>query len=91
MTFFAMVNDPSEANSSLVVRPDLFPSGDGSTLVLECVAVHTIDAEDSDAPLPEGLSLEKKDVSALHPIGRLGRVEEVAEAVLWRARTRRLL
>src|SRR4029450_10203010 len=25
VTFFAMVNDPSEANSSLVVLPDVFP------------------------------------------------------------------
>jgi NAD(P)-dependent dehydrogenase (short-subunit alcohol dehydrogenase family) len=25
----------------------------------------------------------KKDLAALHPIGRIGRVEEVADAVLW--------
>jgi len=30
-----------------------------------------------------GLSMEKNDLSTLHPIGRLGRVDEVAEAVLW--------
>src|SRR5439155_8924779 len=29
------------------------------------------------------LSMEKNDLSTLHPIGRLGRVDEVAEAVLW--------
>ena len=29
------------------------------------------------------LSMKKNDLSTLHPIGRLGRVEEVAEAVLW--------
>jgi NAD(P)-dependent dehydrogenase (short-subunit alcohol dehydrogenase family) len=30
-----------------------------------------------------GLNMEKNDFSTLHPIGRIGRVEEVAEAVLW--------
>ena len=29
------------------------------------------------------LNTKKDDLSALHPIGRIGRVEEVAEAVLW--------
>jgi NAD(P)-dependent dehydrogenase (short-subunit alcohol dehydrogenase family) len=27
--------------------------------------------------------MEKNDLSTLHPIGRMGRVDEVAEAVLW--------
>src|SRR5205814_10364784 len=30
-----------------------------------------------------GLNMKKDDLSALHPIGRIGRAEEVAEAVLW--------
>jgi len=30
-----------------------------------------------------GLSMEKNDLSMLHPIGRMGRVDEVAEAVSW--------
>jgi NAD(P)-dependent dehydrogenase (short-subunit alcohol dehydrogenase family) len=33
--------------------------------------------------LADGLSMKKDDLVPLHPIGRLGRVEEVAEAVLW--------
>jgi len=41
-----------------------------------------IDTEMVDR-IAAGLSMEKNDISSLHPIGRLGRVEEVAEAVLW--------
>ena len=41
-----------------------------------------IDTEMSDRLAAE-LSMKKNDLSTLHPIGRLGRVEEVAEAVLW--------
>jgi len=41
-----------------------------------------IDTEMVDR-LADGLSMKKEDLSTLHPIGRLGRVEEVAEAVLW--------
>jgi NAD(P)-dependent dehydrogenase (short-subunit alcohol dehydrogenase family) len=41
-----------------------------------------IDTEMVDR-LAEGLSMKKADLAPLHPIGRLGRVEEIAEAVLW--------
>jgi len=41
-----------------------------------------IDTEMVDR-LAEGLSMKKDDLVQFHPIGRLGRVEEVAEAVLW--------
>src|ERR1043165_6987900 len=41
-----------------------------------------IDTEMVDR-LAEGLSMKKDDLVQFHPVGRLGRVEEVAEAVLW--------
>jgi NAD(P)-dependent dehydrogenase (short-subunit alcohol dehydrogenase family) len=41
-----------------------------------------IDTEMVDR-IAAGLSVEKNNLSTLHPIGRMGRVEEVAEAVLW--------
>jgi NAD(P)-dependent dehydrogenase (short-subunit alcohol dehydrogenase family) len=41
-----------------------------------------IDTEMVDR-LADGLSMKKDDLVPLHPIGRLGRVEEIAEAVLW--------
>jgi NAD(P)-dependent dehydrogenase (short-subunit alcohol dehydrogenase family) len=41
-----------------------------------------IDTEMVDR-IAAGLNVEKNTLSTLHPIGRLGRVEEVAEAVLW--------
>ena len=41
-----------------------------------------IDTEMVDR-LAAGMSMKKDDLSTLHPIGRIGRVEEVAEAVLW--------
>jgi NAD(P)-dependent dehydrogenase (short-subunit alcohol dehydrogenase family) len=41
-----------------------------------------IDTEMVDR-LAEGLGMKKDDLVQFHPIGRLGRVEEVAEAVLW--------
>src|SRR3954454_167738 len=33
--------------------------------------------------LADGMNLKKDDLTPFHPIGRLGRVEEVAEPVLW--------
>ena len=41
-----------------------------------------IDTEMVDR-LAGGMNMKKDDLSTLHPIGRIGRVEEVAEAVLW--------
>jgi NAD(P)-dependent dehydrogenase (short-subunit alcohol dehydrogenase family) len=41
-----------------------------------------IDTEMVDR-LAEGMNVKKDDLTTFHPIGRLGRVEEVAEAVLW--------
>ena len=41
-----------------------------------------IDTEMVDR-LADGMNMKKGDLSTLHPIGRIGRVEEVAEAVLW--------
>jgi NAD(P)-dependent dehydrogenase (short-subunit alcohol dehydrogenase family) len=41
-----------------------------------------IDTEMIDR-LADGLNTKKDDLSTLHPVGRIGRVEEVAEAVLW--------
>src|SRR5437763_1674415 len=41
-----------------------------------------IDTEMVDR-LTAGMNVQKDDLTAFHPIGRLGRVEEVAEAVLW--------
>ena len=33
--------------------------------------------------LADGMNVKKDELTTFHPIGRLGRVEEVAEAVLW--------
>jgi NAD(P)-dependent dehydrogenase (short-subunit alcohol dehydrogenase family) len=41
-----------------------------------------IDTEMVDR-LAEGFSMKKDDLVTFHPIGRVGRVEEVAEAVVW--------
>jgi NAD(P)-dependent dehydrogenase (short-subunit alcohol dehydrogenase family) len=41
-----------------------------------------IDTEMVDR-LTDGMNMKKDDLTAFHPIGRIGRVEEVAEAVLW--------
>jgi NAD(P)-dependent dehydrogenase (short-subunit alcohol dehydrogenase family) len=41
-----------------------------------------IDTEMVDR-LADGMNMKKGDLSSLHPIRRIGRVEEVAEAVLW--------
>src|SRR2546423_7519587 len=41
-----------------------------------------IDTEMVDR-LTDGMNMKKDDLTTFHPIGRLGRVEEVAEAVLW--------
>jgi NAD(P)-dependent dehydrogenase (short-subunit alcohol dehydrogenase family) len=41
-----------------------------------------IDTEMVDR-LADGMNMKKDDLTTFHPIGRIGRVEEVAEAVLW--------
>jgi NAD(P)-dependent dehydrogenase (short-subunit alcohol dehydrogenase family) len=46
-----------------------------------------IDTEMVDR-LADGMNMKKSDLTTFHPIGRLGRVEEVADAVLWLCSTR---
>jgi NAD(P)-dependent dehydrogenase (short-subunit alcohol dehydrogenase family) len=41
-----------------------------------------IDTEMVDR-LADGMNMQKDDLTTFHPIGRIGRVEEVAEAALW--------
>ena len=41
-----------------------------------------IDTEMVDR-IADGMNMKKNDLTTFHPIGRIGRVEEVAEAVLW--------
>jgi NAD(P)-dependent dehydrogenase (short-subunit alcohol dehydrogenase family) len=41
-----------------------------------------IDTEMVDR-IADGMNMKKNDMTTFHPIGRIGRVEEVAEAVLW--------
>ncbi len=41
-----------------------------------------IDTEMVDR-ISAGMKVKKNDLTSFHPIGRLGRVEEVAEAVVW--------
>ena len=41
-----------------------------------------IDTEMADR-ITDGMNVKKDDLTTFHPIGRLGRAEEVAEAVLW--------
>ncbi len=55
-------------------------SAQGIRVNAVCPAV--IDTEMVDR-LAAGMNMNKDDLTPLHPIGRLGRVEEVAEAVLW--------
>jgi NAD(P)-dependent dehydrogenase (short-subunit alcohol dehydrogenase family) len=49
---------------------------------INAVSPAAIDTEMIDR-LADGMNVKKHDLTPLHPIGRLGRVEEVAEAVLW--------
>src|SRR2546430_9907668 len=41
-----------------------------------------IDTEMVDR-LADGMNMKKDDLTTFHPIGRIGRVEEVAETVVW--------
>jgi NAD(P)-dependent dehydrogenase (short-subunit alcohol dehydrogenase family) len=49
---------------------------------INAVTPAAIDTEMIDR-LADGLKMKKDDLTTFHPIGRLGRVEEVAQAVLW--------
>jgi NAD(P)-dependent dehydrogenase (short-subunit alcohol dehydrogenase family) len=49
---------------------------------INAVSPAVIDTEMVDR-LAEGMAMKKDDLTTFHPIGRIGRVEEVAEAVLW--------
>ena len=54
----------------------------GKGIRINAVNPAVIDTEMVDR-LADGMNMKKNDLSTLHPIGRIGRVEEVAEAVLW--------
>jgi NAD(P)-dependent dehydrogenase (short-subunit alcohol dehydrogenase family) len=54
----------------------------GQGIRINAVSPAAIDTEMIDR-LADGMNVKKHDLTTLHPIGRLGRVEEVAEAVLW--------
>jgi NAD(P)-dependent dehydrogenase (short-subunit alcohol dehydrogenase family) len=49
---------------------------------INAVSPGAIDTEMIDR-LADGMNVKKDDLTTFHPIGRIGRVEEVAEAVLW--------
>src|SRR5438132_12218968 len=51
-------------------------------ILVNAVNPAVIDTEMVDR-LADGMNVKKDDLTTFHPIGRLGRVEEVAEAVLW--------
>src|SRR5512133_3265408 len=61
------------------VKPTLI---DHTEATFDAVNTAVIDTEMVDR-LADGMNMKKEDMTAFHPIGRLGRVEEVAEAVLW--------
>ena len=54
----------------------------GKGVRVNAVNPAVIDTEMVDR-LADGMSMKKNDLASLHPIGRIGRVEEVAEAVVW--------
>ena len=54
----------------------------GQGIRVNAVNPAVIDTEMADR-LVDGMNMKKDDLTTFHPIGRLGRVEEVAEAVLW--------
>jgi NAD(P)-dependent dehydrogenase (short-subunit alcohol dehydrogenase family) len=54
----------------------------GQGIRINAVNPAAVDTEMIDR-LADGMNVKKDDLNALHPIGRLGHVEEVAEAVLW--------
>ena len=49
---------------------------------INAVSPAAIDTEMIDR-LAYGMNVKKDDLTTFHPVGRIGRVEEVAEAVLW--------
>jgi NAD(P)-dependent dehydrogenase (short-subunit alcohol dehydrogenase family) len=54
----------------------------GQGIRVNAVNPAVIDTEMADR-LVDGMNMKKDDLTTFHPIGRLGKVEEVAEAVLW--------
>ena len=51
-------------------------------VIANCVAPSAIDTEMLDR-IADGADIPKDGLTEFHPIGRIGRPEEVAEAVLW--------